>query len=231
MSTIDRARPVAPPPLVAGERLDREAFHERYEAMPPETRAELIGGVVHMPSPLSRDHGGSNRPISGWLCHYERYTPGVWGADNASTFLDQKAEAQPDALLLIDPECGGQTWEEDGFIAGAPELVVEIARSSKKVDLGEKKDDSERAGVLEYVVQTLDPDAIRWFVRREGKLVEQVPGLDGIYRSEVFPGLWLDPDALIRRDLPALFAALDRGLATPDHAVFVGRLAARRGTP
>jgi Uma2 family endonuclease len=231
MSTIDRARPVAPPPLVAGERLDREAFHERYEAMPPETRAELIGGVVHMPSPLSADHGKQNSPIAYWLGHYQRFTPGVWAAHNASVFLDNKAEPQPDSALAIDPACGGQTWLDRGYIAGAPELVVEIAKFSKKTDLGKKKDDYERAGVLEYVVFTIDPDEVRWFVRREGRLVPLAPGEDGLYRSEVFPGLWLDPDALIRGDFNALTATLELGLATPDHAAFVGILAARRGTP
>ena len=41
----------------AGQILDQPTFHERYEAMPPSTRAELVGGVVQMPSPLRSDHG------------------------------------------------------------------------------------------------------------------------------------------------------------------------------
>lgn len=44
MSTTERR---TLPPLVAGQRLDRATFHERYEAMPPDTWAELMGG----PSP------------------------------------------------------------------------------------------------------------------------------------------------------------------------------------
>ena len=67
MSTIERREPVTVPPLIAGERLDRATFHERYEAMPPQTRAELIGGVVHMPSPLSPDHAFTNAPVVFWL--------------------------------------------------------------------------------------------------------------------------------------------------------------------
>ena len=52
MSTVDRPKARTLPPLVAGQQLDQPTFHERYEAMPPETRAELVGGVVYMPSPL-----------------------------------------------------------------------------------------------------------------------------------------------------------------------------------
>src|SRR2546421_12890321 len=99
MSTLDRPDATTLPPLVAGQRLDRASFHERYEAMPPGTRAELIGGVVNMPSPLHRDHGATSRLISFWLGHYQRFTPGILGEDNATTGLDDFGEPQPDAGL------------------------------------------------------------------------------------------------------------------------------------
>src|SRR5690349_20544412 len=66
MSTINRPKS---PPLKAGQRLDRATFHERYEAMPPETRAELIGGLVYMPSPLSLGHGRRDTRMTYWLGH------------------------------------------------------------------------------------------------------------------------------------------------------------------
>jgi hypothetical protein len=68
-------------------------------------------------------------------------------------------------------------------------------------------------------------------MRREGRFVEMPPGEDGLYRSEIFPGLWLDPRALFRNDLNGLIAAPERGLATPEHAAFVARLAAAAGGP
>jgi Uma2 family endonuclease len=227
MSTIDRERSRVIPPLVDGERLDRRTFHERYEAMPPETRAELIGGVVVMMSPLRGDHGDHSFILAGWLFNYQRDKPGLMGSDNATTLLDDEAEPQPDLQLRIRPEYGGQTRIEDGYIAGAPELVVEVARSSKKTDLGPKFVDYQRAGVIEYLVVTLDPDEVHWFVRRGDWLVPHPPGTDGTYRSEVFPGLWLDPKALFAEDLQTLLAVLDRGKATPEHAAFAARLAAR----
>jgi hypothetical protein len=46
----------------------------------------------------------------------------------------------------------------------------------------------------------------------------------GIYRSEVFPGLWLDPSALLRGDTPSVQTTLQRGLASQEHSDFVARL-------
>jgi len=227
MSTIDQDRRRVLPPLVGGERLDRPTFHERYEAMPPETRAELVGGVVSMMSPLGREHGSFSRQLSGWLFAYQRGLPGVVGEDNATTLLDDQAEPQPDLLLRIDPEFGGQTRVEGGYVVGAPELVIEVARSTREADLGPKFLDYQRAGVREYLVVTLDPDEVHWFVRRGDRLAPLPPSDDGTYRSEVFPGLWLDPGALFAGDVDALLTALERGKATAEHAAFAAALAAR----
>jgi Uma2 family endonuclease len=230
MSTIDRGPAIAVPPLAAGDPLDATTFHERYEAMPPSTRAELIDGVVHMPSPLYLDHGAEGFAIGTWLGYYAARTPGVAGADNTSTRLDAKGEVQPDFSLRIRPESGGQSQEAREFIVGAPELIVEVARSSRRTDLGTKKDHYERTGVREYLVVGLDPDELVWFILRDGRFERLGPGGDGLYRSEVFPGLWLDPAALFNEDLAGLVAAVDLGAATPEHAEFVERAKGERGT-
>jgi Uma2 family endonuclease len=231
MSTIDRGKKKVLPPLVAGERLDRATFHERYEAMPPETRAELIGGVVVMPSPVGNDHSDLVDTVVSWFAFYRRGIPALSSGCDATVFLDDQAEPQPDVNLRIKPAYGGQTRVEQGYIAGAPELVVEVSHSSKKIDLGPKLADYERTGVVEYLVVTIDPEEIHWFLRGGDRFEPLRPGPDGLYRSEVFPGLWLDPAALFADDLDALAAAVDRGKATPEHAAFVAGLAARRPNP
>jgi Uma2 family endonuclease len=224
MSTVDRPQKATLPPLIAGQRLDRHTFHERYETMPPSTHAELIGGIVHMPSPRSQDHGDENVPVLVWLDYYAEHTPGVLANLGSTVLLDNLAEPQPDSSLRILPELGGRTRIEDGFIAEAPELIVEIARSSRRIDLGPKKADYERAGCPEYLVVALAPPAIFWFVLRDGRFVEKSPDAEGLYRSEVFPGLWLEPTALFSGDRAALRAVVDRGVATPEHGAFVDRL-------
>jgi len=229
MSTVDRPQRKTLPPLVHGQHLDQPTFHERYEAMPPDTRAELVGGVVYMPSPMRGDHGKSSRFVAGWLFHYECHTSGIEGYDGSTVKLYRKGEPQPDHLLVIPADLGGQSnVDDENYLTGAPELIVEVARSSRAYDLNLKKADYERARVLEYLVVELGPDCIHWFVRRGDPFGDLSPGPDGIYRSEVFPGLWLDAGALFAQDRRRLIRVLKRGLATPEHAAFVAKLAEAR---
>ena len=216
------------PPLEAGQKLDRPTFHERYAAMPEGKWAELVGGVVYMVSPLFDDHGVGDYDLGGWLFHYQRFTPGVRGVTNVSTILGEDSEVQPDLQLRIRENLGGQARVVGGYVVGPPELVIEVGNSSKSKDLGPKKADYEKAGVPEYLFIGVEPAEVRWFVRRDGRFEEMAEGADGIYRSEVFPGLWLDPRALFDEDLDGLIDALERGLATPEHEAFVAMLAARR---
>jgi putative restriction endonuclease len=225
---FDRDAMAPLPPLVEGQHLDRPTFHARYEAMPPGTRAELINGVVHMPSPVGPRHGRAHLVAGGWINYYLEHTPGVDGLDNASTALGTKSEPQPDAMLRILWEYGGRARDDAGLIEGVPELLAEVSHASRYIDLGPKLEDYERVGVQEYVVRALEPDALYWFVLRNGRFVELPRGPDGIYRSEVFPGLWLHPNALIRGDRRRLRAVVELGCATPGHAAFVARLAAAR---
>lgn len=102
---------------------------------------------------------------------------------------------------------------------------MEVARSSRKIDLGAKKLDYEMAGVLEYVIVECEPDRLHWFVLRTGRFEPVKPGEDGVFRSEVFPGLWLNPKAFFEENLEAIAAGVELGVATPEHAAFVPRLA------
>jgi hypothetical protein len=228
----ESTRTAAPPrTLVEGQRLDQPTFHALYQAMPPGTRAELIHGVVLMPSPVGPPHGRASLPVLMWLGFYQANTPGVEALVDTSTALGLESEPQPDALLRILAECGGRTQADRRFVHGVPELLVEIAHTSRYTDLGPKFEDYQRVGVQEYVIRALEPDAVYWFILREGRFIELSPGPDGIYRSEVFPGLWLDPGALLVGDIPRLQAVVDLGCATPEHAAFLARLAEARRNP
>jgi Uma2 family endonuclease len=206
--------------------LTREEFERRYEAMPHLKKAELIEGVVYVPSPVRhRYHGKQHSRLVAWLVHYEASTPGVEVGDNSTVRLDLDNEPQPDCLLFILPESGGQIrFAEDGYIEGAPDLVAEIAASSASYDLHAKLNVYRRNEVREYIVWRVYDHQIDWYVLRGGAYELLAAGPDGILRSTVFPGLDLDPAALLRGDLAAAFAVVQQGLNTPRHAEFVARL-------
>lgn len=214
------------PPLLAGDYLTRPEFERRYLAHPEIKKAELIEGIVYMPSPVRADsHGDPHFLIIGWLAHYQAATPSVRGSDNATLRLDYLNEPQPDAILRLDPERGGRSQiGGDGYLEGPPELIVEIAASSASYDMNQKKEVYARHGVPEYLVLlTLEQD-VAWFVLRDGRYERQDPDADGILRSQSFPGLHLQPAAIWSNDLPALLAVLQQGLDSPEHAAFVEQL-------
>jgi Uma2 family endonuclease len=196
--------------------------------MPAAFRAEPIGGIVIVPSPLSSGHGFHHALVMAWLVNYWIATPGTKAGDNMTTILGETSEPQPDGALLIDPACGGQTGlSEDGYLTGAPELIVEVASSSASIDLHAKRRDYEQAGVLEYVVVVLRQRLIRWFILQDRTYQEISADADGIFRSRIFPGLWLHTNALLQLDGATVMDVLRQGLTTPEHAAFVQRLQVR----
>jgi Uma2 family endonuclease len=210
--------------------MDSDTFMAIYERMPEGFRAQLVEGVVLVASPMTDDHGGPNTHVSFWLGYYEARTPGVLPRAATTIRLGPKNNPEPDASLRLPPECGGQARVEDHYIVGAPELVVEVSYSSRAVDLHDKRRAYEEAGVREYVVVDLAGARVHWLALRDGRFEDVAPGEDGLHRSEVFPGLWLDPQALVAGDAARLLAVAEQGTASPEHAAFVARLAeARRG--
>lgn len=219
-----------PAPLENGDRLGREEFERRYEAMPQLKKAELVEGVVHLPSPVSlRRYGRPQVDLITWLGVYLAVTPGVEAGDNTTARLDLANVEQPDALLLIEPSRGGQAHiTPDGFIAGAPELVAEVAATTVSIDLHAKLAVYQRTGVREYVVWRVLDREVDWFVLHRKRYRRLKPNAGGHLCSTVFPGLWLDPAALVRGDLAQVLAVLQQGIARPEHAAFVERLEAAR---
>lgn len=199
--------------------------------MPQGTKAELLEGVVYMPSPVRvLRHGQPHALLIWWLANYRLATPGIIIADNASARLDLDNEPQPDAILVLEPTMGGQArLAPDDYIEGAPELVAEVASSSVSYDLDVKFKVYRRNGVREYIVWRVLDEIIDWFSLKNDEFIPLAVDEAGLYRSEVFPGLWLDPAALIRDDMPAVVAVLNRGLASREHADFLARLKSHSG--
>ena len=161
--------------LDPGDHLTREEFHRRYCARPDIRKAELIDGVVYVPSPVRALHGephlGGHRLA---LCLFgqkpgrpmaQSTPPSAWTPMASVTRSSQTLASGFD-------EPGGPRLTEDGTICeGAPQLVVEVAASSASYDLYEKKEAYRRNGVHEYVVWRVIDRVIDWFELRDGVYV------------------------------------------------------------
>jgi Uma2 family endonuclease len=205
-----------------GDRMSQAEFHRRYEQYPESIKFELIKGTVYMASPEGLPHSRYTTMLAGVLTLYEAETPGVEAASHPTVILNDDSEPQPDLLLRIRPGYGGRSRTKGKYVAGPPELVIEIAHSSVALDLHDKKDDYQRNRVVEYVVVCVEDQQIHWFDLGRGTS-NKVPS-DHILRSKAFPGLWIATDALLGANLKQLFRVLDEGLASPEHARFIRRL-------
>ncbi len=213
-------------PLESGDRLTRSEFERRYQAMPDIKKAELIEGVVYVPSPVrSVAHARPHGFIMTWLGVYAAATPGVEPNDNATVRLDMDNEPQPDALLRLDERRGGQSrLSPDDYIEGGPELIVEIAASSASYDVHDKLRVYRRNQVQEYLVWRVHEQHLDWWRFQDGDYVPLPANTEGIVSSQVFPGLWLAVPPLLEGNLADVLAVLQQGLATPEHQAFVEQL-------
>jgi len=200
-------------PLENGDHLGAAEFLRRFEAMPEVKKAELIQGIVHMASPVRLDlHAKPDALIQTWLGTYAAYRPEAIHATNATVRLGSVDVPQPDAVLFFDAADGGKaTVDEQGYLAGPPELVVEVAASSVSRDAQEKLASYRRGGVAEYLLWRVLDGAIEWFALEEDEY-RPLPVEDGLVESRVFPGLVLAVEAALAGDRAAVLEALRQGL-------------------
>ncbi len=224
ITSITFSPPTTIQPLENGDQLNRVEFERRYEGMPEVKKAELIERIVYMASLVrAKKHGKPHSHIITCLGTYEAATPGVETLDNATVRLDADNEPQPDALLRI--EQGGQsTISEDDYVEGATELIVEIAASTASIDLHEKLKVYRRNGVQEYLVWRIYDREFDWFRLNAGEYIKVEPNSDGIISSVVFPGLWLDKNALLAGNLAKVIEVLQQGLASSEQDRFCARI-------
>jgi Uma2 family endonuclease len=216
--------------LENGDRLSGQEFERRYAAMPDIKKAELIEGIVHLPPAALRfrSHAQPHSLLTGWLSFYAALTPGVSTAIEPTTRLDPRNYPQPDVVLMIDPDRGGQAQlSKDDYLEGPPELAIEISASSVSIDLGVKKKIYCKSGIKEYIVWRVFDRTLDYFYLKPGadEYEAVCANAEGVIQSPTFPGLWLAPQALLAGNAAEMYAQLQAGLSTPEHKTFVVQLA------
>ena len=194
--------------LENGAVMSRREFHALYSECEAYEGVELIEGVVYLPSPVKIEgHNREQALALRWLMEFQETNAlAVEAVGGGSVLLDGKNEPIPDAMMYyLRP---GRF--ADGYLDGAPELIVEVAYSSASRDLHQKKAAYERNGVREYIVWRTRQGVVDWFQLRDGVFVEREPDEQGVIASEVFPGLRLNVAAMVAGDRPKVLAALRR---------------------
>ena len=199
------------PLLANGDRLHRAEFERRYTAALDVKKAELIEGIVYVASPLRfTPHAKPHAQIITWLGLYQASFPNTELGVEPTVRLDNENEPQPDIVLFrVD---GNARVDEDGYIIGAPELVVEISASTTSYDLHDKKRAYQRNGVQEYIVWRTFDRAIDWFILEDGQYIRLEPNSASVFCSREFPGLWLDVDQLLAGNMQIVLKTLNEGL-------------------
>ena len=227
--------------LADGARMTPRVFHLLYDRTPHGFRAELIERKVYVASPSAGGHSGPHFNIAFPLGLYRSETPGLTGGIDQTTRLAESGEVQPDLFLRIRLDHGGRvgTWNlvdgeqvpagDDGdYLDAGPEFVLEVSRSSLGRDRGPKRRDYVRGGVREYVIADVRGRRLIRYDLAENPDEPTPAPPDGVLKSRAMPGLWLNAPALFADDFIAVRRTCEAGLATPEHAAFVAKLAAAR---
>ena len=213
-------------PLEPGDEMTAAEFRRRNAVTSEDLRAELVEGFVYMSAAVRTAHGGPHSLMIGCLEIYCGETPGLDCLADATDRLDDENEPRPDVAAFIEPGYGGRCRiDRQGYLTGGPQFICEIAASTEFLDRGMKRRVYQRHGVEEYLVWRTRREFIETYRLIDGDLVLVDADADGIYRSRIFPGLWLDLAAAVGKDRRRLHRTLREGIETDEHAAFVSRLA------
>lgn len=173
-------------------------------------------------------HGIPHGQIIVWLGHYALATLGVEIVSESSVHFGPDDLPQPDALLRIKDQFGGTSRMVRRELHGVPELIIEVAASSASYDLFIKKQRYAEHGVKEYLVWVVLERRFVWFALDSGNYVELPQARNGVIKSNIFPGLWLDTKGMLADNWPKILGTLRQGMETPEYVEFAAKLKSLR---
>ena len=195
MRDPDSFREAAPEYVLAAKGLT----YDDYCKLPSDHRYELIeGGLRLVPSPSVIHQGISHRIVRAFDKWIDDHNQGRVYYSPLDVVLDERNVVQPDILYVAQERLGIITEQ---FVAGAPDLVVEIlSPSTGGWDRTKKRELYGRFGVRELWL--VDPEArsIELAVLRGTELVTaQVCGPGAELASVALLGFTLDVDVILGR--------------------------------
>ena len=150
-----------------------------YRLLPEGTLCEVIDNILYMSPAPKYTHQRLVLLLAKKLSnHTDTANLGEVLISPVDVYLEDLSSAvQPDLIYVSTKNMG--IMNEDGYIYGAPDLVIEVLSSDRKRDLVLKKSLYERAGVKEYFVVDPTTRKMQLFVLENNnyKLVYDEAGL------------------------------------------------------
>lgn len=171
------------------ERITAEEF---FRDAPEERKAELIDGVMVMPSPALVTHERLQRFLLTLLTLFvEEHNLGEVLGSRTAVALDRLNAPEPDILFVA--RARANMIREKG-VFGAPDLVIEIlSAGTARNDRGPKFAAYERAGVRElWLIDPYGPAGTEFYHWTNGRFQRVDADAGGILRSAAVAGFWLD---------------------------------------
>lgn len=174
------------------EVVERMTAKDFFRRAPEDRKAELIDGVMIMPSPPSDRHErlvGFLFTLIRMYCE-DRDLGEVRGSRTAVELADDQAP-EPDVLFVAKERADIIT---DEGVFGAPDLVIEVlSASTAAYDRGSKFHAYERAGVRElWLIDPYGPAGTEFYQRSGEYLKPIMPGPNNVLSSMVLPGFRLN---------------------------------------
>ena len=128
-----------------------------FRLLPEGTLCEVIVNVLYMSPAPKYTHQRLLGLMFRKICdHVEKSGLGEAIISPFDVYFEHLQSAvQPDILVLLNEN--RHILKPDGYIYGAPDIIIEVLSSDKKRDKVKKKNLYERAGVKEYFV--VDPES------------------------------------------------------------------------
>lgn len=179
---------------------ERMGVEEFFRDAPEDQKAELIDGVMIMPSPPLTIHEQLFSFLFRLLGGYtEELELGEILGSRTAVALDANNAPEPDILFVSADR--RHIIQEKG-VMGAPDLVIEIlSAGTVRYDRGTKFDAYERAGVRElWLIDPYGPTGTEFYCLEGGRFQPFISDADGILRSAAVSGFWIDVNWLWPQD-------------------------------
>jgi Uma2 family endonuclease len=181
--------------MVASSRVEvveRMTAEEFFRGAPEDRKAELIDGVMIMPSPPFDPHERLQNFLLTLLRVYvEELELGEVRGSRTPVELGIDQVPEPDVLFVAKQRA--HIIQNKGIL-GAPDLVIEIlSAGTAHRDRGRKFRAYERAGVGElWLIDPYGPTGTKFYHLRNGRFSLVRPDKNGILRSAVVSGFWIN---------------------------------------